>query len=77
MATCPRCLGTLTENHRCPRGRFSQVSDALPSVSVGAVVGASLCYALEGQPAGFLVVSAAALGGVLGYAVRKALFRRM
>jgi hypothetical protein len=77
MATCPRCFGALTEHHRCPRGRFSQVGDALLSVGVGGLIAATLCYALQGRPPGSLVISAASLGGVLGYAFRKALFPKI
>jgi hypothetical protein len=40
-------------------------------------VGAFLCYAIAEQPAGSLVVSAAALGAVLAFALRKALFPRI
>jgi hypothetical protein len=77
MATCPRCMGALTENHRCPRGRFYRVTDALSTVSVGGVVGGVLCYAIEEHPAGSLVLSAAALGGVLAYAMRQAITQKV
>jgi hypothetical protein len=72
MATCPRCMGALTENHRCPKGRFSRVGDALVTVGVGGIVGAFLCYSIESQPPGSLVLSSAALGAVLAYATRQA-----
>jgi len=70
-------MGALTENHRCPKGRFSRVSDALVTLGTGSVVGAVLCYAIEGQPAGSLVLSSAALGAVLAYAMRQALTPRV
>ena len=70
-------MGALTENHRCPKGRFSRVSDALVTLGTGSVVGALLCYAIEGQPAGSLVLSSAALGAVLAYAMRQALTPRV
>lgn len=73
MATCPRCMGALTENHRCPRGRFSRMTDALSTVAIGSVVGGLLVFALEEQPPGALVLAAAALGAVLANAVRQAL----
>jgi hypothetical protein len=73
MATCPNCLGALTEDHQCPRGRFSRITDALSTVSVGAVVGGLLVFVIEDEPAGALVLAAAALGGVLASAVRQAL----
>jgi len=77
MATCPRCLGALTENHRCPKGRFSRVGDALITLGIGSVVGTFLCYSIESQPAGALVLSSAALGAVLAYAMRQALSPRL
>ena len=73
MATCPRCMGALTENHRCPRGRFSKITDALSTVMVGAVLGGVLVFLVVDQPAGALVLAAGALGGVLANAVRQAL----
>ena len=72
MATCPRCLGALTEHHRCPRGRFYRVTDALSTVVVGSIIGGLLVFALEDRPTGALVLAAAALGGVLANAVRHA-----
>ena len=72
MATCPRCMGALTENHRCPRGRLSRVTDALSTLGVGALIGVALCYGLEERPVLALVVAAAALGAVLASALRQA-----
>ena len=72
MATCPRCMGALTENHRCPRGRFSRVTDALSTVAVGSVIGGLVVFAIEDRPAGALVLASAALGAVLANAVRQA-----
>jgi hypothetical protein len=65
-------MGALTENHRCPRGRFSRVTDALSTVAVGSVVGGLLVFAIEDRPAGALVLASAALGAVLANAVRQA-----
>ena len=73
MATCPRCMGALTENHRCPRGRFSRITDALTTVIIGSVIGGLLAFAVEERPAVALVVAAAALGAVLANAVRQAI----
>ena len=73
MATCPKCMGALTENHRCPRGIFSRVSDAVSTVGVGGLAGAGLCWVIDERPAGALVLAAAALGAVLATAVRQAL----
>lgn len=73
MATCPKCLGALTDSHRCPRGTFSRVTDALTTVGVGSVAGALLCFAIDEQPPSALVIAAAALGAVLASAVRQAI----
>ena len=72
MATCPRCLGALTDHHRCPRGRFSRVTDALSTVLVGGGIGALLVFAFQDQPATALVLAASALGAVLANALRQA-----
>ena len=72
MATCPRCFGALTDNHKCPKGMFSRVSDAISTVGIGGGLGAVLCFAIEERPVGALVVAAAALGAVLAFAVRQA-----
>jgi hypothetical protein len=77
MATCPRCLGPLTENHRCPRGRFNRVSDALITVGIGGGIGAVAVFAFEERPASALVLAAAALGAVITSAVRQALGPRL
>lgn len=73
MATCPRCFGALTENHRCPRGRFSRVGDAMLTIGVGGGIGALVCYGLVERPTGPLVVATVALGSVLANALRQAL----
>jgi hypothetical protein len=66
-------MGALTENHRCPRGRFSRVTDALSTVALGSTVGGLLVFAIEDRPAGALVLASAALGAVLASAVRQAI----
>ena len=66
-------MGALTEHHRCPRGRFSRVTDALTTLVVGSVIGGMAVFALEERPAGALVLAAAALGAVLANAVRQAI----
>jgi len=73
MATCPRCFGPLTEDHRCPRGTASRVTDALSTVGIGSLAGVVFCFLIEDRPAGALIVAAAALGAVLASAVRQAL----
>jgi hypothetical protein len=76
MATCPRCYGALTENHRCPRGRLSRVTDALSTVATGGAVGIVLCYLLNERPVLPLLMAAAALGSVLAMALRQAISGR-
>ncbi len=66
-------MGALTEHHRCPRGRFSKITDALSTVMIGAVLGGVVVFVVVDQPAGALVLAAAALGAVLANAVRQAL----
>lgn len=73
MATCPRCFGPLTENHKCPRGLSSRVVHALTTVGVGGGIGAVVCVLVEDHPAGALIVAAAALGAVLATALRQAI----
>lgn len=76
MATCPKCLGPLTENHRCPRRWPSRVSEALATLSIGGGLGVALCFAFEERPGGSLLLASAALGAVLARAVRDALGSR-
>ena len=73
MATCPRCLGPLTEDHRCPRGRFSRIGDALAPVVGGALLGGLIPVIFSANASLALVLAAAALGAVLANAVRQAL----
>ena len=72
MATCPRCLGPLTDDHQCGIGRFRRVRDSVSTVGVGGLIGAFLCFAFAERPVGALVLASAALGAVLAFAVRQA-----
>lgn len=65
-------MGALTDDHKCPKGIFSRVTDAMSTVAIGSVVGIVLCYVIEERPAGALVLASAALGAVLASAVRQA-----
>ena len=66
-------MGALTENHRCPRGPFHRLIDALSTVAVGALIGIAVLYTVfNEQPVPALVLAAAALGAVLTSAVRQA-----
>ncbi len=74
MATCPRCLGALTEHHRCPRSTWLyRITDALMTVVIGSLVGGFFVFAAVDHPTGALVLAAAALGAVLAGAVRQAI----
>jgi hypothetical protein len=76
MATCPYCMGALTEDHRCRRGRLSRFGDAMLTILVGSGIGALLCYGIEERPTGPLIMATAALGAVLATAVRQAVVPR-
>ncbi|MBZ5559757.1 MAG: hypothetical protein LAO77_21020 [Acidobacteriia bacterium] len=65
-------MGFLGENHKCPRGPFHRLFDALVTVMVGGLVGIVLCYASQDRPADALLLASAALGAVLASAVRQA-----
>ena len=65
-------MGFLEEGHKCPRGLWSRLSEALVTVVIGGAIGIALCYALEERPVAPLVLAAAALGAVLASAVRQA-----
>jgi hypothetical protein len=77
MATCPRCLGALTDNHKCQRGTFSRITDAVSTVGIGGLVGALFVFMIEERPVGALVLAAAALGAVLAFAIRQAVSGRI
>lgn len=77
MATCPKCFGALTENHRCPRRSILGAStDALSTVGVGGLLGGIVAIIINDQAPTALVLAAAALGAVLASAVRQAIGRR-
>ena len=76
MATCPRCFGALTDNHKCPKGTLSRVTDAISTVGIGGIAGAAFVFAVEERPVGALVLAAAALGAVLAFAIRQAVSGR-
>src|SRR4051812_4985567 len=42
VATCPKCMGFLDDGHRCPRGLFSRLGEALTTVLVGGGLGTAL-----------------------------------
>ena len=76
MATCPKCMGPLTEGHRCPHGIVRRVTDAVSTVGVGAVAGALFSFLMADSPAPALILAAAALGAVLSSAIRQVVGRK-
>jgi hypothetical protein len=76
MATCPHCLGPLTDEHRCPRGALSRARDTFSAVGVGGLAGILLCFAIEERPVTALVLAAAALGAVVAVGVKQAVVGR-
>ena len=48
-------MGALTENHRCPRGPFHRLDDALSTVAVGALIGTVILYLFDERPVPALV----------------------
>lgn len=71
MATCPHCLGPLTDSHRCPRKRHVQTALLLASIVGGAIAG-FIAMALfdPNQRSTHLdiwVIGGGALGGALIY----------
>ena len=77
MATCPKCMGALTEHHRCPPIIFRRASHTLSTAAIGSGLGAMACYVIEERPAGALLMAAAALGAVVAVAVRQAAGTRL
>lgn len=76
MATCPKCLGPLSDGHRCPGGVTRRITDALSTVGIGALVGGAAAMLVNEQAPASLVLAAAALGAVLASAVRQAVVGR-
>jgi small-conductance mechanosensitive channel len=77
MATCPRCLGPLTDDHRCTRHAYKRVVDGISTVAAGAVTGTVVCFAIADRPVTAVVLAAAALGAVLAFAFRQAVGGRI
>jgi hypothetical protein len=73
MATCPRCLGPLTEAHRCSRNRSRRALALAGVLLAGAGFGVSLCYGLIDRPHGAVVLAAGLLGALVARALRQAI----
>jgi hypothetical protein len=76
MATCPTCLGPLTEHHKCPHGVFRRIAVALAVLTVGGVAGGLSTWALTDRPEPALVLAVSALGAVLARGVGAAVGRK-
>ena len=72
MATCPKCMGFLTEGHRCPGGVWVRLSKAILTVLLGAAIGIVMIYAIIERPVPELWLAGAALGAVLAMSIRQA-----
>jgi hypothetical protein len=73
MATCPRCLGPLTDNHRCPRSRSRRGVETAGLLLAGATAGVLACYGLIERPHTVVVLAAGTLGALLAQALRQAI----
>lgn len=65
MATCPRCKGSLTDGHRCPKRQSFVALEIVGYAIVGALVGWLLLFVFDPQnqlsdDAGALGIGAAA-----------------
>jgi hypothetical protein len=49
MATCPRCKGHLTENHRCPRSVARRVYETALAAVGGGLIGLLLFSLMDPQ----------------------------
>jgi hypothetical protein len=76
MATCPRCLGPLTDHHQCTHGLIRRLAGSVVVVMIGAAVGALFTLALTDRPVAALVLAASALGAVLAKAIVEAVGRK-
>jgi len=73
MATCPKCMGFLTDGHKCPGGVWLRLGKAMLTVVIGGAAGVLFIYALEDRPVLELWLAGAALGAVLAMAIRQAI----
>lgn len=77
MATCPHCLGPLSDDHHCPRTWRRRVVRLIGPPLAGSVLGVVACYGLIDRPHVLVVVSSALLGGLLADALRRAVVSRV
>jgi hypothetical protein len=66
MATCPRCKGHLTDNHRCPPRRLKAAIEICASALVGGFIGLFLVALFDPKNAGVedILIIAGALTAV-------------
>jgi hypothetical protein len=74
MATCPRCKGHLTDNHRCPRRPTIVAAEILGSAILGAFAGWLLVVLFDpfGQITDVESISAIA-GALIAVGINRAL----
>jgi len=77
MATCPYCLGPLSDGHRCLRRRgWRTLRRAVVPVG-GALLVVCGGYGLVERPHGAVALAAALLGGLLADAAARAISSRV
>jgi hypothetical protein len=73
MATCPRCLGPLTDDHRCPvRRRLHRTAVRSAAVLAGGMVAVGVTVIVSPEASATLPALAFALGGSIGFLVGEA-----
>ena len=69
MATCPRCKGHLTDNHRCPRRSFLVGLEIALAGLAGAIVGLIVVTLTMPQGRLFIDLSAMLVGALCGIGI--------
>lgn len=77
MATCPYCLGPLSDDHHCQRRRWWRRLRLLPLPLAGGLLGVMVCYGLVERPHVVVVLAGALLGGLLADACGRAVSTRV
>ena len=75
MATCPRCKGHLTDNHRCPRRSYFVAAEVIVAAVAGGAAGLLLVILFD--PSGRHITDAeSAISIAVGEAARSRFARR-